>query len=395
MRFEFTDDQIEWRNEIRDFLYENNTSAIQEELASLETGGHGGPLSKAFIEKIKEKGWIGIGWPKEYGGMGESAVKQLIFIEELKSANAPHLGLTLTSLAPTILAVGSEEMKKEWVPKFISGEVELALGYSEPDAGSDLANLRTEAVIDGDEFKINGHKTWNSHATVSTHQWLACRTDPNAKKHKGISIILVPIDDPGVKIVPIKTWGDVTTNEIFFDNVRVPRSNLVGNLNEGWTYSMMALNLERFDVGSIADGIALLPKLIRYLKETSIDGEVLSKNKDIRKQIAKLHTELEMTKWINYAAASQIDDGKSAIKEMLMTKIWGSELRAQIGDIGTQALNLYGQLRQHSKWVPVNGSVERSYRLAPFLRFGGGTNEIMRDLIAQMELKLPREGAGR
>ena len=392
MRFEFTEDQISWRDKIRDFLRQNVTPAIQQEKRNSDPITNG-PLAKAFLEKVKKKGWIGIGWPKEYGGMGETMVKQFIFLEEFRTAKAPAIGMTLTSLAPTIMSVGSDEMKKEWIPKIVDGEIELALGYSEPDAGSDLANLKTEAVIDGDEFVINGQKTWNSEGHVATHEFLACRTDPDVPKHKGISIILVPIDYPGVKVLPIHTWGDVRTNEVFFDNVRVPRSNLVGNLNEGWTYAMMALNLERFDIGSIADVRRLLIEVVDFLKSTTVDGEVLSKNTIVRQRVAELYSELEICKWFAYAAAAMIDEKKFPMKEMLMGKVMGSELKAKVGDIGTQVMGLYGQLRQHSKWVPVNGDVERLFRVAPLFRFGGGTNEIMRDIIAQKSLKLPREGA--
>lgn len=391
MHFEFSRDELAWRDEIRDFLKDNMTPEIELE----QKGGdpiNKGPLAKEFLEKVKKKGWIGIGWPKEYGGMGETMVKQFILLEEFRYAGAPLMGMTLTSLAPTIMRVASEEMKKEWIPKIVSGEVELALGYSEPEAGSDLGNLKTKAILDGDEFVINGQKIWNSEAHVATHEFLGCRTDPNVPKHKGISVILVPINHPGVTVRPIYTWGDVRTNEIFFDNVRVPKSNLVGKLNEGWSYAMMALNLERFDIGSIADVRRLFDELILFLKNTVIDGEVLSKNKIIRYRIAELFMELEVCKLLCYVAAWMIDINKSPIKEMLMAKIMGSELKSKVGDLGTQVMDLYGQLRQHSRRAPVNGDLERLYRIAPFYRFGGGTNEILRDIIAQKALGLPRGG---
>ena len=393
MRFEFSPDQIAWRDEIRDFLKENMTPELELEMRK---GDHyfmsRGPLAREFLKKVQDKGWIGISLPKEYGGMGETTVKHLIYLEEFRYARAPMIGMTFTSLVPIIIRVGSEEMKKEWIPKIVRGEVDLALGYSEPDAGTDLANLRTEAVLDGDEFVINGQKTWNSSAHIATHEWLACRTDPNVPKHKGISIILVPIDHPGITISPIYTWGGVRTNDAFFDNVRVPKRNLVGKLNEGWTYAMMALDLERLDIGIIGDVRRVLDDLILFLKGTVIDGEVLSKNKIIRHRIAALHMELEVCRLLCYFAAWLIDANKFSIKEMLMVKVMGSELKAKVGDVGTQVLDLYGQLRQFSRRVPLNGDLERLYRIAPFYRFGGGTNEIMRDTIAQKGLGLPREG---
>ena len=392
MRFEFTPDQVAWRDEIRNFVKENLTPEILEEQ---RTGDPvlKGPLARAFLKKVEEKGWIGIGWPEEYGGMGQTWVKQLIFLEEFRYAGAPMIGMTLTSLAPTIMRVGSEEMKKEWIPRIVRGEVEMALGYSEPEAGSDLANLKTKAVAEGDEWVITGQKIWNSEAHRATHEFLACRTDPTAPKHKGISIILVPIHHPGVTIRPIYTWGDVRTNQIFFDDVRVPRGNLVGQLNQGWTYAMTALNLERFDIGIIADVRRLLEELVLFLKGTAIDGQVLAKDPVIRRSVAELHMEAEACRLLCYAAAWMLDVNQFPVQEMLMTKVLGSELKAKVGDVGTQILDLYGQLRQGSHRVPLHGALERIYRIAPFWRFGGGTNEIMRDIVAQRGLDLPRERA--
>jgi alkylation response protein AidB-like acyl-CoA dehydrogenase len=389
MRFEFTEDQIKWRDEIRSFLIQNITPDLRQEMREVPEPEEG-PLTKVFQKKVAEKGWNKVSWPVEYGGMGGTTFKQFILAEEFRYAHAPWLGMTMSSLGPTILNVASEEMKKEWIPKIVSGEVTFALGYSEPDAGSDLANLKTEAVIDGDEFVINGQKTWNSEGHVATHEFLACRTDPNVAKHKGISIILVPIDYPGVTISPIETWGTMTTNDAFFDNVRVPRSNLVGNLNEGWLYAMIALNLERLDIGSVAEMRSFLDEVIIFLKEKTIDGETLSKNTLIRQQIAELYTELEACKWLNYASAVMIDENKYPLKEMLMSKIWTTEIRTRFSYFATQALDLYGQLNQFSKWVPLNGDVDRFYRLHPVHRFGAGTNDVLRDVIAQKGLKLPR-----
>lgn len=393
MRFEFTAEELAWRDEVRDFIKDNMTPELEQEV--LESDGVAkGPLAKKFLEKVAEKGWIGVGWPKEYGGMGYGMVKQFIFLEEMQYALAPRIGMTLTSLAPTIMRFGSEEMKKEWIPRIVRGEVELALGYSEPEAGTDLANLKTRAVLDGDEYVINGHKLWNSEAHVATHEFLACRTDPQAPKHKGISIILVPIDHPGVTVRPIDTWGDVRTNEVFFDNVRVPRKNLLGEPNKGWSYAMNALALERFDIASVAIQRRLLDELVKYLKETVLDGRVLARDTVIRHRVAGLFVELEVGKMLFYLAAWKIDQGEVPVKEAAMGKIFSSELRAKVCDVGMQVMSLYGQLRTGSRRVPVLGLIERYYRIAPFYRFGGGTNEILRDIIAQRGLGLPRGKEG-
>lgn len=403
MRFEFTSDQKAWRREVREFLRENFTEEVQEEIE--EHGGMGqmgeGPKVEEFKQKVQDKGWYGLNWPEKYGGLEKSAIELFIFQEEFSYAGAPTPPLTVTSIGPTIIRHGTEENKKEWLPKIISGEVNCALGYSEPNAGTDLASLQTRAepdvseettaeLTDG-EWVINGQKIWNSEAHVATHEWLAVRTDPDAPKHEGISIIMVPIDAPGISIEPLWTWGDVRTNQVFFDDVRVPRKNLIGELNKGWTYIRDALDYERIALSGHGAMKRAFDDLVEFCKHTVVDGRTLSSKPEVRRRLADLEMDLEICYLFTLETACLIDEDEAELEmEASITKTFSSELRTKLADWGMQILDMYGQLNEDDRTAPLAGRIERMYRRAPFLRFGGGTNEIQRNIIAQRGLGLPR-----
>src|SRR5690606_38457974 len=243
MDFRLDPQQRAWRDEVRAFLAEHVTPALREEMREHHLDKPDGEV-EAFRRKVGEKGWFGLNWPVEYGGLGLSAVYQHILVTEFEYAGAPAPDLTVTSVAPTIIRYGTEQNKREFLPPIARGELRCALGFSEPDAGTDLASLKTRAVLDGDTWVINGSKIWNSMAQRATHEWLCVRTDPDAPKHKGLSVIMVPIDAPGVEIRPIIAWSGYRTNEVFFTDVRVPVTNLIGEVNQGWTYITGSLNLE-------------------------------------------------------------------------------------------------------------------------------------------------------
>ncbi|MGH7823178.1 MAG: acyl-CoA dehydrogenase family protein, partial [Candidatus Binatia bacterium] len=230
MRYAFTDRQLAWRDEVRAFIHSHMTPALAKEMRRL-SNEEVGPEARKFQATLREKGWWGLCWPKEYGGQERSAIELFLFIEEMTLASCPYLSLTYTSMGPTILRVGTEEQKKLWLPRITSGEIEFAAGYSEPEAGTDLASLRTRADLDGDHYVVNGQKTWNTGGHSATHQWLAVRTDQEARKHQGVSLLIVPMDAPGITIRPlINMAGQAGFNEVFFDNVRIPKANLVGEL---------------------------------------------------------------------------------------------------------------------------------------------------------------------
>ena len=393
MDFRLNAEQQAWRDEVREFLRENVTQELRDEGkgGELSLSVNQGPATMGFRRKVVEKGWFGLNWPKEYGGLEKTAMEQLIMMEEFDRAGAPNLSLTLTSLGPTIIRFGTDENKREWLPKIIQGDVELALGYSEPDSGTDLASLQTRAVLDGDEWVINGQKIWNSGGHISTHEWLAVRTDPDAPKHKGISVIIVPIDSPGIEVHPLWTWGDVRTNQTFFTDVRVPKENLIGEMNRGWYYIAAALDFERVAIGSFHGSLLkAYEAMLQYAKSTIVDGALLANRPGVRRKLAELARDLELAQLFGYRTAAMIDAGLVPNREASQQKIFTTELQTKFANLGTQILEMSGQLDRHDPNAPFYGVMEHLYRKAPFLRFGGGTNEIQRNIVAQRGLGLPR-----
>ena len=392
MDFKLTEAQQTWRDEVRSFLEEAMTPEFQADLRDSEGGElYRSEGEKEFWRKVAGRGWLGMSWPKEYGGLEMSAMDQLIMLREFARFGAPPLPLTVTSLVPTLIRFGTDENKKEWVPQIAAGDAEFALGYSEPDSGTDLASLQTRAVLDGDEWVINGQKIWNTHGHVATHEWLAVRTDPTAPKHKGISVIVVPLDAPGVQVTPIWTWGDMRTNQVFFTDVRVPAGNLIGELNRGWYYIASALDLERIAIGAFtAELDAMFDQLVTYFKTETLDGDLIANRASVRRELAALRRDLEIASLFGLNTASMIDAGLVPNKEASMQKFYGTELRTRLTSWAMSAMGLSGQLLKGDVRAPLEGEVESSYRKAPPGRFGGGTNEVQRNIVAQRGLGMPR-----
>jgi alkylation response protein AidB-like acyl-CoA dehydrogenase len=337
-----------------------------------------------------ERGWYGVNLPVEVGGLGRSAHDRAILVEEFERVGAPHLDLTITSLAPIIARFGTEANRRTWLPPIMRGEVVMALGYSEPDAGSDLASLRTAAVADGDQWVISGQKIWNSRAHLATHEWMAVRTDPEAPRHHGISVIVVPLDSPGIEIRPLYTWGYGRTNLTFFDHVRVPRENLIGRLNEGWRYVSGALDFERVALGSVGDLLRLYDRLLEHCLRPGPDGARPADRQGVQDRLAELDAELSVARLFGYRTASLIDAGMPLSAEASIQKVFSSELRTRLAEAALEIVGPEALLGQEAPHAPLGGLAEEVYRAAPMLRFGGGTNEVMRDLIARRGLGLPR-----
>lgn len=390
MRFTFTPAQEQWRQEVREFIQANLSAELRAEMSVTEKTHEQGPLEAEFERKLADRGWNGLLWPREYGGLERSAIEQFILIEELEYFEAPRIDVTITSLGPIIMRHGTEDNKKMWLPRIISGEVVCALGYSEPDAGTDLANLSTKAILDGDQWIVNGQKTWNTNAPRATHEWLAVRTDPAAPKHRGISVLMVPIDSPGIEIRPIPTWGDQATNEVFLDDVAVPRDHLIGEVNRGWEYMRSALVLERGGIGRTGGLRRLFDQMVSYAKTTVVDGELLFHRPDVRTGLAEFATEVEVIRMFFYSTAALVDAGEFPVKEATMSKIGLTELRARMTGWAMRMMGMHGQLNGHDHRAPFEGAHEVTYRRSPIQRFGGGTNEVMRDIIAQQGYGLPR-----
>ena len=388
MDFELNDEQRAWLAEVRRFLQDNVTPALRAEMAQHGLEFQGGELS-AFRRKIGQRGWFGLTWPQEYGGLGLTAMHQHLLMSEFEYWGVPGPDLTVTSVAPMIMRHGTEQNKKEFLPPIARGEIVCAVGYSEPNAGTDLASLRTRAIRDDDEWVITGSKIWNSGAQRSTHEWLCVRTDPDAPHHRGISVIMVPIDLPGVEIHPLYAWSGYRTNETFFREVRVPVANLIGEVNMGWTYITGALDLERGALTNAGDLRRALDDLVALAARPLRDGSVPARDPVFRRRLAQAEADVEVAMLMGYEAASMLDCGRIPTVEVSVEKIFTSELRQRIADLAIDLLGPDGLMAHRSAGAPLDGFFERLYRVSPLMRFGGGTNEVLRDVIAQRGHGMP------
>ena len=298
--------------------------------------------------------------------------------------------MTVTSLGMALVRVGSEEQKKEFLPKILRGEVEFCIGYTEPDAGTDLARLQTGAVRDGDEYIINGQKVFTTFAHHATHIWLLARTDSAAPKHRGCSLFLFPMNTPGITVRPLFTMGGGRTNEVFLDNVRIPAEGLIGEENRGFYHVAVALDFERITIGHYSALRRDLDQLIILCKEFSVDGSCLFDDPAVQDRLVQFHIEVELLRLMNHKVVWMIDQGLVPNVEASAQKIWGSELRQRVANEALQLMGLFGQLDRNSPYAPVNGKYVTSWLVSPLGRFGGGVNEIQRDIIARRGLGLPR-----
>jgi alkylation response protein AidB-like acyl-CoA dehydrogenase len=367
-----------FRAELRAFIGEWRTPELFQEYA--ERYGAPGPLIRAFHRALDERGWMRMCWPVEVGGGGRSMLYHYLFVEEMEYWGMPYGNLTFTSVAPTLAAFGSEAQKREYLPGIYRGELVFALGYSEPNAGTDLASLRTRAVRVGDEWVVNGQKIWTSLADVATHLWLAVRTDPDAPKHAGISLLIVPKDAPGITIRPLHTLYGGHTNETFYDDVRVPLGSLVGEVNRGWPIIMHALNHERVGLAATGALARLYDELVAHLR-----AERPEKLADavVRRRLAELLLRLREHRVLALQNAWLISKGQTPIAEASMAKISATELRTELANAAMDLLGRSGGLSAESgPRAPFGGRAEWTFRLSPIFRFGGGTNEVQRDIVA-------------
>ncbi len=391
MDFDLDADQLTWLAEVREFLRENVNDALRAEVAEHNLEYPGGEVA-AFRRKLGAKGWFGLNWPAEYGGLGLGPVHLHLLMSEFEYWGVPGPDLTVTSIAPMIMRHGTEQNKREFLPAIARGEMTCALGYSEPDAGTDLASLRTRAVRDGDEWVINGSKIWNSGAQRSTHEWLCVRTDPDAPRHRGISVIVVPVDSSGVRIRPLIAWSGYRTNEVFFDDVRVPVTNLIGEENRGWSYITGALDLERGALTNAGDLRRALDELQVLARTPRMDGSVPLDNPAIRRRLAQAEADVDVAGLMGHEASSMLADGVIPTVEVSVEKVFSSELRQRIADLGIDLLGAEGLLAHRNPEARAGGRFEKLYRFAPLMRFGGGTNEVLRDVIAQRGHGMPSYG---
>jgi 3-oxocholest-4-en-26-oyl-CoA dehydrogenase alpha subunit len=393
MFLDYTPEQQALRKELREYFAQLLTPDVR---ARLGEPGEGSPLFRDVVRQIGTDGWLGIGWPQGYGGQGRPATDQFIFFDEVQRAGAPFPFVTLNTVGPTIMRFGSDEQKSFFLPGILAGEINFAIGYTEPEAGTDLASLRTRAVLDGDEWVINGNKVFTSGANQADYVWLACRTDPEVAKHKGISIIVVPTASAGFKCTPIVTVGGNTTTATYYDDVRVPKGNVVGDANAGWQLITTQLNHERVGLAAMG-GLAhrLWDEVAAWCRSTAAGGKGKKKKKMIdvpwvQMDLARAHARLEAMKLLNWRMAAALDAGALKPADSSAVKVYGTETLVDVYRTLLGVLGASGYLPAGSPGAVLHGDVERAGRAAQINTFGGGVNEVQREIIASAGLGMAR-----
>jgi alkylation response protein AidB-like acyl-CoA dehydrogenase len=392
MEFALTPEQEKFAQEFRDYLKKHVTPDIRAAINSgtSSPGGEKAPVYRDFIRRMGHDGWLGVGWPKEYGGQGRTPMEQHLFFEITEYENITLPLMALNAVGPTLMRVGSEELKKELLPAILRGELEIAVGYTEPEAGTDLASLKTKAVKDGDEYIINGQKVFTSGAHFSDYLWLAARTDHEAPKHRGISVFLIPMSTPGITIEPIYLMDGERNNATFYDNVRVPKKYLVGEENKGWKYITGQLDLERVALSPSSGMKRSINEIIEWAKETNNNGSLVIEKPWVRAKLAELTMKVEVLKMLNYRIAWMLNEGIQLHAEASMVKSYGTVLAVEVANELSQILGLYGQVQKGSKWAILQGAVEHECRRRVINLFGGGALEIQKNIIATVGLGMPR-----
>ena len=388
MNFKFSESEEAFREELKSWL---NT-----ELAA-RPGSDSNPDSEwAFNlemrRKLAEKGWLTMAWPEEYGGQSASHMMQVIFAEEMSYNNAPGRDVFGTKMmAPTLMIHGTEDQKQQFLPPVSRGDVQWCQGYSEPESGSDLASLQTRAIEDGDDFVVNGTKVWTSGAHRADHIMVLTRTDPDAPKHRGISFLLCDMNTPGITVNPIINMaGDHSFNMVTFEDVRIPKKNLVGEQNRGWYVGATLLDFERSGVDYSAGAKRTLEELVEFAKTNSKNGVLLANDPVTRNRLSDLAIEVEVSKLISYNIAWMQGQGLVPNKEASMGKVLGTELQQPVSEPGMHMLGMHGQLEPGSKHAPLEGKVEHMYLTDVSQTIQAGTSEIQRNIIATRGLGLPR-----
>jgi len=385
MNFTFSKEELDFREEVRQFL-ESESELLERVRIEIDDGAGQGPWSKELIRKLGCKGYLTPSWPEKYGGLGKPPIYTYIAHEEIAYWVGALIIVGVTFTGPSILLFGTEKQKEEYLPKIARGEILFALGYTEPQAGSDLAALEMRAVRDNDNYIINGQKTFNTAPHFADYHWLAARTDPSAPKHRGISLFIVDLKTPGITIRPMIGLGKFRVNEVFYDNVKVPKENLVGEENRGWYHMSTALSLERtWLVGTTQRDF---DELLSYAR-TERDGRFLADDPMIKQDMAQLAIEIEMARLLALRVTCLRNKGISADCEAAMSKMFGSEVQYRLEDEWMKILSLYGSLEMGSEVGPLGGRVSRWYFRAVRDMLTRGTNEIMKAIIARRRLALP------
>ncbi len=384
MYIELTPEQRHLQAEFRQY-FQNLISP--EESAEMEVDRHG-KAYRAIIRRMGADGKLGVGWPKEFGGLGLGPIEQQIFVNEAARAEVPLPAVTLQTVGPTLQTYGTELQKKKFLPAILAGEVHFAIGYSEPEAGTDLASLRTSAVRHGDEYIVNGQKIWTTGGHDADYVWLACRTDPEAAKHKGISILIVDTKDPGYSWTPsILSDGAHHTNATYYNDVRVPADMLVGEENAGWRLITTQLNHERVMLGPAGKIAGIYDRIQAWASKPRGNGVTPIDQDDVKRSLGEIHSIWRVNELLNWQVASSGETVEVA--DAAATKVFSTERIQRIGRLAEEIVAKYGNPAEEEtaellRWL--DSHTKRNL----VITFGGGVNEVMREQVAAAGLKVPR-----
>jgi len=389
MDYRFSQEEEEFRSEVRTFL----RSELPEDwdFDPFELTEDKWDFAREFTRKLAGKGWVAPAWPQEYGGQGMPYMQQVVLSEEVAYHRAPNTSLIgVTYAGPTIIVYGNDEQKERFLPGITSGDIVWCQGYSEPNAGSDLASLQTRAVKDGDDYIINGTKIWSSNAHKANWCFFLARTDTDAPKHKGISYFITPMDTPGISVRPLVNMADEHLfNEIIFDNVRVPVKYLVGEENRGWYIGMTTLDFERSNISTAAGYRRTFEQLVEYVR-SGTNGTNGTSGDGVKAKLAELAIENQVGRYLSYRVASMQSRGQIPNYESSAAKVYHSEYGQRLAGAGLNIMGMHGSLREESKHARMRGRFARTYLTSIGSTIAAGTSEIQRGIIAQRGLGLSR-----
>ncbi len=391
MDFDLGAEERAFALEVEKFLDEHATPEVadvtRENMAQIVDT----PERRAFMKKLAARGWLGLTWPREHGGQEKDGIYEYLLNQALARRGCPQIGKGVGIVGKTLIRHGSEKLKREFLPKIRNAEIEFAVGYSEPQAGSDAANMQLRAVREGEGWRLDGQKTWTTSAHFADWYWVGARTDPDAPKHEGITLFLIPMDHPGIEVRAMWTIGDERTNEVFFNGVFVHDDYRVGKLGHGFRYISEALDLERFTMFTAAPILQRFEELVAYVCEAERDGTPLRTDPVVRQRMAWLVTESEVARVLGlwYVAASQRSD-KPPTAEASEYKLFATQLSQRLADATLDIAAPGSQLRLRTEGAPLRGRAEMSYRYSVIDTIGGGSSEIQKNIIARRKLGLPR-----
>jgi alkylation response protein AidB-like acyl-CoA dehydrogenase len=388
MFVDHTEEQKALRRELRGYFQKLMTPEVRAGLVGLD----GGPAYRGLIRQMGVDGWLGVGWPVEYGGQGRTAIEQQIWFEEALMAGCPLPFVTLNTVGPTLIAKGTEAQKQRFLPGILAGEIHFAIGYTEPEAGTDLASITTRAVREGDHYIVNGTKIFTSGAAHADYIWLACRTDPDAPKHRGISILIVDTSLPGFSVSPIDTVGGGRTSMTYYENVRVPADMLVGAENGGWKLITLQLNHERIGLAAFGSTGLRMFEEVRQWARTANDGDrrpVLLRPW-VKLALAEAYARLQALKVMNWRLAWELERGIVDPSNASAAKVYGTESILEVYRLLLEIVGVAGTVEEHSPGAVLRGRLAFEARAAQINTFGGGVNEIQREIVAMLGLGMPR-----